>query len=94
MISNSKEKVSSLKEKVEILEIESDDQEQYSRRNCILVHGIKENRFEITNEWVSCVIKKTMDIELSEKDIKRSYRTIGQMFSQRKKNQRLWKIYN
>ena len=84
MISNSKEKVSSLKEKVEILEIESDDQEQYSRRNCILVHGIKENRFEITNELVPCIIKKTMDIELSEKDIKRSYRT-GNTIPRKKK---------
>ena len=32
---------------VETLEKKSDDQEQYSRRNCILVHGLEENKNEI-----------------------------------------------
>ena len=47
-----KEEVRNLKRRVEILEKESDGREQYSRRNCILVHGIEESKDEITNDLV------------------------------------------
>ena len=74
IINNLKEEVSTLKGRVEILEKESDDQEQYSRRNCILVHGLEENKDEITDDLVASFIKNKMDIDLSVNDIDRSHR--------------------
>ena len=38
--------VSKMKERIEEVEIEIDREEQYSRRNCILIHGIAENKDE------------------------------------------------
>ena len=34
--------VSSLKERIDLLDKKSDDSEQYFRRNCLLVHGVEE----------------------------------------------------
>ena len=73
-INNLKGEVSTLKGRVETLEKESDDQEQYSRRNCIVVHGLEENKDEITNDLVASFIKDKMDIDLSVTDINRSHR--------------------
>ena len=61
----------------------SDDQEQYSRRNCILVHGLEKNKDEITDDLVVSFIKHKMDIELSVNEIDRSHQ-IGKL-SPRKK---------
>ena len=74
IINNLKEEVSTLKGRVETLEKESDDQEQYSRRNCILVHGLEENKEEITDDLVASFIKDKMNIDLSVNDIDRSHR--------------------
>ena len=38
--------------KVEDLEKKVDRKEQYSRRNCILIHGLKEKRKESTDDRV------------------------------------------
>ena len=40
--------VSKMKERIEELENKIDGQEQHSRRNCILIHGIAENKEETT----------------------------------------------
>ena len=40
----------------------------------LLVHGIEENKDEITDDLVVNFIKDTMDIEFSEKDMDRSHR--------------------
>ena len=37
-----------MKERIEELENKIDGQEQHSRRNCILIHGIAENKEETT----------------------------------------------
>ena len=50
MINNLKEEFNTLKGRVETLEKESDDQEQYSRRNCILFQGLEVNKDEITDD--------------------------------------------
>ena len=73
IINNLKEEVSTLKGRVEILEKESDDQEQYSRRNCILVHGLEENKDEITDDLVASFMRDKMYIDLSVTDINRSH---------------------
>ena len=46
-----------------------DRQEQYSRRNCILIHGVKENRNEDTDEVVINKIESEMDLDISPGDI-------------------------
>ena len=44
--------VSVLNKKVESLDKELDKHEQYSRRNCLLVHGIVETDNEVTDDLV------------------------------------------
>ena len=59
---------------VETSEKESNDQEQYSRTNCILlVHRLEENKDKITDELVASFIKDKMDIEFSVNEIDRSH---------------------
>ena len=43
-------------------------QEQYSRRNCILIHGVKENQNEDTDELVVNKTKSEIDLEISSRD--------------------------
>ena len=50
-----------------------DRQEQYFRRNCLLIHGIVEENQENTDEVVINVLKK-MDEEIAHQDIDRSHR--------------------
>ena len=64
---------SSLKERIDSLEKKSDDSEQYSRRNCLLVHGVEEQEQENTDNIVLSVIKEHLDIELLVKDLDRSH---------------------
>ena len=49
MINSLEEKVFGLTEKVEKLSSLVDGQEQHCRRNCILIHGVKENQNEDTD---------------------------------------------
>ena len=52
--------VSSLKVEVKNLEKKADDQEQYSRRNCLLIHGLMETKTEDTDEMVLDVINNKL----------------------------------
>ena len=74
IINGLKNEVSSLKERIDLLEKKSDDSEQYSRRNCLLVHGVEEQEQENTDNIVLSVIKEHLDIELLVKDLDRSHR--------------------
>ena len=51
-----------------------DRQEQYSRRNCVLIHGIEENRDENTDELVNELVNEKLIEEISLHDIDRSHR--------------------
>ena len=51
-----------------------DLQEQYSRRNCLLIHGIDEENQENTDEVVIHILKKEIDEEIAHLDIDRSHR--------------------
>ena len=42
--------VSKMNERIEELENKTDCREQYPRRNCILIHGIAENKEENTDQ--------------------------------------------
>ena len=68
------ERVSFLENKNGEIEQQIDRQEQYSRRNYLLIHGIEERRHEVTDEVVIQTIKSEMDIDLDVKDIDRTHR--------------------
>ena len=51
-----------------------DRQEQYSRRNCRLVHGIAETNGENTDDLVLGAINERLDVDITENKIDRSDR--------------------
>ena len=51
-----------------------DRQEQYSRRNCLLIHGLPESKNENTDELVIDAIKEKMGEEIEKNEIDRSHR--------------------
>ena len=74
MINSLEKKVLGLTEKADKLSSLVDRQEQYSRRNCILIHGVKEKQNEDTDEVVITKIKSEMDLDISPGDIDRTHR--------------------
>ena len=74
IINSLKQEVNSLKERVKSLEKVSDDHEQYSRRNCLLIHRIEEEKDEDTDEVVGNMLQDKLELEISKKDIDRSHR--------------------
>ena len=66
--------VSSLKVEVKNLENKADDQEQYSRRNCLLIHGLTETKTEDTDEMVLDLINNKLNIKMSQIGINKSHR--------------------
>ena len=91
IINGLQNEVSSLKERIDLLEKKSDDSEQNSCRNCLLVHGVEEQEQENTDNIVLNVIKEHLDIELSVKDLGRSHR-IGKNNSKTKRRSIIVKI--
>ena len=67
--------VSSLNAEVRNLERKADDQEQYSRINCLLIHGLTETKTEDTDEVVLDVINNKLNIKMSQISIYRSHRS-------------------
>ena len=63
-----------LDESVTKLEDELDDQQQYSRRNCLLVHGIEEKLNEDTTQLALSVFNSNMELEITPDDITRTHR--------------------
>ena len=61
-------------EKVDKLSSLVNRQEHYSKRNCILIYGLKENQNQDTDEVVVNKIKSEMDLEISLGDIDRTQR--------------------
>jgi len=53
---------------------EVEELEQYSRRNCLLIHGIPYVKGEDTDNAVLNFLKKKLDIELEDNSIDRSHR--------------------
>ena len=51
-----------------------DTQEQYSRGNCLLVHGIVEETVEDTDEKIINTLQQSMDETIKPEDIDRSHR--------------------
>ena len=59
---------------IQSLEDELDDQQQYSRRNCFLVHGIKEEFKEDVEGKVMEIFANKLEAGVSINDISRSHR--------------------
>lgn len=51
-----------------------DDLEQYSRRNCLLLHGVREDDDENTDEIILSTIATEIGINITEQDIDRTHR--------------------
>ena len=65
---------SNLKKEVDKLRDELDDQQQYSRRTCLLLHGVKEEQREDVESKVKEVLDSKLEVKLDEKDIARTHR--------------------
>ena len=61
LIKDLREEVSSLKNEHEQLKSDVENQEQYSRRNCLLVHGIREEQGESTDSIVLNAINEYLE---------------------------------
>ena len=66
--------VKTLSSKISKLEKQADQQEQYSKRNCLLVHGIKEVRGKKTDDIIIETISQNLDIDIAPYVIGRSHR--------------------
>ena len=63
-----------LNKRLEEMDAVADKQEQYSRRNCLLVHGIVEETVEDTDEKVINTLQQSMDETIKPEYIDRSHR--------------------
>ena len=80
-IKNKDEKIQLLENRVEILEEEKesqgkeiDDLEQYSRRNCLLLHSVVETNAECTDDIIIKTCAEELGINVKQEDLDRSHR--------------------
>ena len=76
--------INSLNVRVDKADRALDRQEQNSRRNCLLIHGIDEENQENTDEVVINVLKKEMDEETTHLHVDRSHRLGNRKLGKRK----------
>ncbi|XP_041462187.1 uncharacterized protein LOC121413437 [Lytechinus variegatus] len=67
-------KIQQLESKLLKAEARVEDLEQYSRRNCLVIHGIKENINEDTDQIISKLGKEKLDVDITPDNIDRSHR--------------------
>ena len=60
--------------KVEDFEKKIERQEQYSRRNCIIIHGLKEEKNESTNDKVVKLFREELNEDVLSEDLDRTHR--------------------
>ena len=58
-----------LTDKVSNLSVQGDEQEQYSRQNCILIHGVEENRNGDTDTLPINIINKHLRLDIQPSDV-------------------------
>ena len=66
--------IENLVEKQKSLSSEIDDLEQYSRRNCLVLHGANESNDENTNEIIIKTFSEELGVEIKEDDLDKSHR--------------------
>ena len=81
IIKNLEKNLSLMSQRMDVMDKKLDKQEQYSRRNCILIHGIPEKKGEDTDEAILKVIKEDVGESVDISDIDRSHR-IGKFRSE------------
>ena len=69
-----KKENSYLNKRLDEMDAVVDRQEKYSRRNCLLVHGIVEKTVENTDEKILSTLQQSMDETIKPEDIHRSHR--------------------
>ena len=67
--------------KVEDLENIMERQEHYSRRNCILIHGLKEEIDESTDDRVLKLFREELNEDVLLADLDRTHRTGKKRYS-------------
>ena len=69
-------KISELEKNVDSLESKlgdcADELQQYSRRNCLLLHDVRESGDKNTNDAIMKIMKEEMDIDIHEEDLGRA----------------------
>ena len=63
-----------LEDAISKIEDELDDLHQYSRRNCLLIHGVNEQVNENTSQIALDTFSKNLKINISPNDITRTHR--------------------
>ena len=66
--------VKSLKEENQLLKQQLENQEQYSRRNCLLIHGVPPNTETSTDDTAKQFFEEALGLDIAENDIDRSHR--------------------
>ena len=66
-----------MKENTKNLEEKLEELSQYSRRNCLLIHGIKKEKNENTNEVVKDFFGKYLKIHINDHDVDRTHRLVS-----------------
>ena len=69
VIEDLKEEVTYLRAKVDDITAETDRQNQYSRRNFLLIHGLPESKNENTDLFAMEAIETKMNIKIADNDI-------------------------
>ena len=67
-------KVSEISNEIEVLKHSLDRQQQYSRRNCVLIHGIPEQKGEDTDEQALKIIREELGETVEKSDLDRTHR--------------------
>ena len=66
--------VSPLNEKLNAIAEQLNRQEQYSRQNCLLIHGITEGNQENTDDLAPEIFREKFDTQLTQRDLDRTHR--------------------
>ena len=66
--------IENLVEKLKSLSSDIDDLEQYSRRNCLILHGVNESNDENTDEILIKTFSEELGVEIKEDDLGRSHK--------------------
>ena len=74
IINSLRGQVSVFHEKKKKMEAQVHQQAQYSRQNCLLFHGIKEEKSEDTDTIIINTVKEEIDIEILSNHLNRSHR--------------------
>ena len=74
IINDLQRKVSEISNEIEVLKNSLDRQQKYSRRNCVLIHGIPEQKGEDTDEQALKIIREELGETADKSDLDRAHR--------------------